>query len=414
MIASKNPRETKIAEFPGAHCGLLEASIMAPLFPNSISLVVAPPSCSFHAKIVAARRSFSAKQADNLFCLNLSQEDLIFGVEPLLEETLRELDELFQPELIFVISTCTPEIIGFDASALSELKKQLYAKVVVVSTTGYESLHQQKGSIDFLCSLVEVMNQKETNPMSVNLLGLQSEKIQDVEYIRILKEAGITINALLPGANNLAEIENAPSAALNIVLGKIALPLARIMEDKFGIPYIMADFSYKTEQIVKGFEKIVQFFDLSLPKVVKRYEEEHERFLEEKKKSLQGVSFGIGSVKGNAIEAAAFFTQLGMIPKFLTSRMPVNENDPNLRDMKALGYDLPIIHLERGIKMKDLIKQYQPQIFLGHAQSELLKQENVLHCHPITHRSGPGFTAIQQEIENIVDLIHSGKDMKII
>lgn len=415
MIASKDQTKKRVAEFPGAHCGLMEASVMAPLFPNSISIVVAPPSCSFHAKLVASRRLLStSRKDDRLFCLNLSQEDLIFGVEPLLEETLQELDDLFQPELIFVISTCTPEIIGFDASALTLLREQLHAKVVVVPTNGYESLHQQKGSIDFLCSLVEVMKRKETIPQSVNILGLRSMDLEEVEYIRVLEEAGITINALLPGAEHLSEIENVPNAALNIVVSKIALPLAKKMEETFRIPYLWADFSYKTEQIVKGYEKIVQFFDLPLPDVVERLREEHKQFIEEKRKSLQGVSFAIGSVKGSNIEAAAFYAELGMVPKFITTRMPASGNDLNLQEIRDRGFDCPVIQLERGMKMKDFLQRYRPQIFIGHAQSELLKQENVLHCHPIMHRSGPGFAAIQQELENMTDLIQCGKDMKII
>lgn len=401
-LDEKTQNSHQVAEFPGAHCGLFEASIMAPLFPNSIALVIAPPSCSYHAKLIANRRLQSpSSKEDNLYCLNLSQEDLIFGVEPVIEEALNEIDELLRPEMIFLISTCTPEIIGFDESALALIKNQLNAKILVVKTNGYESLHQQKGSIDYLTSLVEVMQPMEVEPLSVNILGLRSTNWKEAEIIQVLELAGVKINAVLPGAN-LKEIERAPSAALNIVIGKIAKPLATIMEKEFGTPYIHYDFSYKTENIVQGYETIMDFFNLGLPNEINELKDQHLQFIEQKRQQIKGISFGIGAVDGSNIEAASFYATLGMVPIFLTTRMPLQDNHPDLLDIKGL----PIIHLNKTVKMHSLIKQYKPQIFLGHAQSEMLKKENVLHCHPAIQRCGPGFKAVQQELENIANLIH--------
>lgn len=406
--SSQNTRQ--VAEFPGAHCGLFEASVMAPLFPSSIALVIAPPSCSYHAKLIANRRLQAPNsKEDNLYCLNLSQEDMIFGVEPVIEEALEEIDELLNPEMIFLISTCTPEIIGFDGSSLAMIKNRLKAKVVVVKTNGYECLHQQKGSIDYLTSLVEVMQPMEVNPLSVNILGLRSTNWKETEIIQVLERAGISINVALPGANHLYEIERAPAAALNIVIGKIAKPLATKMEEQFGTPYITYDFLYKTEQIVQGYQRIVDFLNVKLPHEIEQFKEQHLQFIDKKRYQLAGISFGIGAVEGSNIEAASFYASIGMIPKFLTTRIPLKENNPDLLDMKQQDIDLPIIYLNKAVKMQSIIKQYQPQIFLGHAQSEVLRKENVLHIHPAIQRCGPGFMAVQQDLENIVDLIHCGR-----
>lgn len=403
----------QVAEFPGAHCGLFEASIMAPLFPSSIALVIAPPSCSYHAKLIASQRLQAPSSKDNnLYCLNLSQEDMVFGVESVIEEALEELDEQLNPEIIFLISTCTPEIIGFDESAFKIIKNRLKAKVVAVKTNGYECLHQQKGSIDYLTSLLALMQPMEVNPLSVNILGLRSTNWKEAEIIQVLERAGITINSVLPGANHLYEIERAPAAALNIVIGKIAKPLAIKMEEQFGTPHITFDFSYKTEKIVQGYQRITDFLNVTLPMEVEQLKEQHMQFIDRKSPQLAGISFGISHVEGSNIEAASFYTEMGMIPKFLTTRMPLEKNHPDLLDMKRKNIDLPIIHLNKGNQTRALVKQYQPHIYLGHAQSEVLREENVLHCHPVIHRCGPGFTAVQQEVENIVNLINCERDCK--
>ncbi|MED3660478.1 nitrogenase component 1 [Ureibacillus sp. FSL K6-8385] len=399
------------AEFPGAHCGLFEASFMAPLFPNSIALVIAPPSCTYHAKWMVYRRLSSPKGGvDNLFCLNLSREDLIFGVEPVIEEALEELDECYHPELIFLITTCTPEIIGFDESALTAAKRKINAKVVVVKTNGYECLHQQKGSTDFLDSLVSLMKPGKTLLYSANILGLRSANMEEVEMVRVLERGGISVNALLPGTRYIVDIENAPRAALNIVAGKIALPLAKKMESAFGIPYIFFDFSYGTEKIIKGYETIFDFFHLDLPKEIEQLSIQHHEFLESMRPKLEGITFGIGSVEGSNVDAAIFYASLGMIPKFLLTRMPIEE-DADVQKMKRLGIKIPTILLKKGMDMYSIIGQFKPQLFFGHAQAEKLRKENVIQCHPVIHRSGPGFSAVQQEVANVSNLIECRKSV---
>lgn len=399
------------AQFPGAHCGLFEAAIMAPLLPSSIALVVAPPSCLYHAKFLGNRRHQAPRsEEDNLYLLNLKQEDMVFGVDTVIEDALEELDKRLHPELIFLISTCTPEIIGFDEAALTMIKSRLKAKVLIVKTNGYSCLHRQKGRSDFLASLIEVMKPLEVKPLSVNIIGLRSLNWKETELIRVLERSGVCVNAVLPGATSLSEIERAPAAALNIAIGKATKPLAEKMKKQFGTPYITFDYSYLTEQIIKGYQKIGTHLGINLNQEIKQLAEKHLEFLAEKKKLLAGVSFAIGAVDGNSLEAAVFYMKLGMRPQFLQTRIPIEKEDPYLLELKQNGIDLPIIRLNKTSRLEELINKYQPQIFLGHGLAELLEKRNVSHCHPGAHLSGPGFLAVEQELENIADLINCRMD----
>ncbi|KEF36223.1 nitrogenase molybdenum-iron protein, alpha and beta chains [Schinkia azotoformans MEV2011] len=400
-----------VAQFPGAHCGLFEVAMMAPFFRSSAALIIAPPSCLYHAKLLQMRRGQAPNSnEDHLYLLTLKQEDMIFGVDKVIEDALEELDRRLQPEIIFLISTCTPEIIGFDGVALKSMKDRMGAKLLVVKTNGYSCLHQQKGRSDFLASLIEVMNPVKVKPHSVNIIGLRSTNWKETELVQVLERAGVDVNSVLPGAGSLSEIESAPAAALNIAVGKAAKQLTEKMKEQFGTPYLSYEYSYLTEQIIQGYKKIGIQLGVNLEQEVTQIAEKHLEFLEEMKKQLEGVSFAIGSVEGSNIEAALFYTNLGMKPQFLQTRMPVTNENPYILELKQKGIDLPVIHLNKVSRLEELLNQYHPQIFIGHGLSELLQARNVSHCHPSATFSGPGFLAVEQELENIAHLIKGGMD----
>ncbi|MED4351401.1 nitrogenase component 1 [Schinkia azotoformans] len=400
-----------VAQFPGAHCGLFEVAMMAPFFPSSVALIIAPPSCLYHAKLLQMRRGQAPNSnEDHLYLLTLKQEDMIFGVDRVIEDALEELDRRLQPEIIFLISTCTPEIIGFDGAALKSMKDRMGAKLLVVKTNGYSCLHQQKGRSDFLASLIEVMKPVKVKPHSVNIIGLRSTNWKETELVQVLERAGVDVNSVLPGAGSLSEIESAPAAALNIVIGKAAKQLAEKMKEQFGTPYLSYEYAYLTEQIIQGYKKIGIQLGVNLEQEVTQRTEKHLEFLEEMKKQLAGVSFAIGSVEGSNAEAALFYTNLGMKPQFLQTRMPVTNENPYILELKQKGIDLPVIHLNKVSRLEELLNQYRPQIFIGHGLSELLQARNVSHCHPSASFSGPGFWAVEQELENIAHLIKGGMD----
>lgn len=400
-------QKSDAAHFPGAHCGLFEAAMLSPFFPSSIGLVIAPPSCLYHAKLINKRRGQAPSSLeDNLYLLNLKQEDMVFGVDLVVEEALEELDQRLKPEIIFLISTCTPEIIGFDDASMTFIKSRINAKVLTVQTNGYACLHRQKGRSDFLASLVEVMKPAEVKPKTVNILGLRSPDWQKTELVGVLERSGVEVNAVMPGASRLLEIEKAPAAALNIAIGKAALPLAEKMKEQFGTPYTVYDYSYLTEEIIKGYQEIGALLGVDLNPALSQLVDNHQEFLAEKKRQLAGVSFAIGSVEGSNLEAALFYTKkLGMKPEFIQTRMPIDQNHPYLEEFKQQGMELPVIHINKTSKLEELLNQYYPQVFMGHGLSELLKKRGVSHCHPGAQIYGPGFVAVEQELENIAHSI---------
>ncbi|HHW39194.1 MAG TPA: hypothetical protein GXX18_18485 [Bacillales bacterium] len=399
------------ARFPGAHCGLFEAAMMSSFFPNSATLVIAPSSCLYHAKLLQMRREQAAvSNKGNLYLLNLKQEDMVFGVDRVIEDSLEELERQLQPEIIFLISTCTPEIIGFDGAALTTMEDRLKAKLLVVKTNGYSCLHRQKGRSDFLASLTKVMKPVEVKPNSVNIIGLRSANWKETELVQVLERAGVEVNSVLPGAGSLSVIERAPAASLNIAIGKAAKPLAEKMQEQFGTPFLSYDYSYLTDQIIRGYKKIGSRLEVNLDQEIDQLAEKHLEFLAEKKKQLAGASFAIGSVEGSNVEAALFYTSLGMEPQFLQTRMPIETDNPFILELKQKGIDLPVIHLNKVSRLEELLHQYHPDIFIGHGLSELLQARNVSHCHPGANFSGPGFLAVEQELENIAYLLNCRMD----
>ncbi|MFJ7733525.1 nitrogenase component 1 [Lysinibacillus sp. NPDC097231] len=396
----------KATQYPGAHCGLFEVSMQAPFFPSSVALVLSPPSCSYHARVASGRRQLSFNSnGNNIYSLNLTQEDMVFGVDLAVEEAIEELAKSLNPEIIFLVSTCTPEIIGFDATVLNLVKERIHSKVLVVKTNGYACLHHQKGKSEFLLSVVELMKPLEKKKKHVNIIGLRSLRWRECELVQLLEKVGVTINAVLPGAESLAQIESASQAELNILIGRGTLQLAEAMSEKFDIPYVEYEQTYNTQKILENYERIAAALEVNLSEDLKQLLDKHNEKVETARNKLKGISFGIGTVEGNNIEAVNFYTKVGMKPLFLQTREKVEDNNPYMKELKQMGIEFPIVNQFYGPDLKSLVQRFKPQIFIGHALGEMLEAENVAHSHPMTSENGPGFIAFNQELDNIINLV---------
>ncbi len=80
----------------------------------------------------------SDPRPDNLLLLPLVQEDVIFGAHEKVKQAVIEADRRYHPEVLFVVTTCTQEIIGedFDA-AIEEIRPEINAQLLVVHTDNF-------------------------------------------------------------------------------------------------------------------------------------------------------------------------------------------------------------------------------------------------------------------------------------
>lgn len=187
-------------------------------------------------------RPYDIRQASTV----IHEKEVIDGGTEMLAKALDEAADLFSAcGAVFVISGCIPNMIGDDVESVLR-NRTLGQRLIHIKAPGYT------GNIDSgietayaaLADLMEPFSGKAER-LSINLLGILADDPyaeNDVREIRRLLAAKADVNVSLHAAT-LDGIKNMPKASLNICLG-YGETLARIMQAKFGIPYLVTVYPY--------------------------------------------------------------------------------------------------------------------------------------------------------------------------
>lgn len=198
----------------------------------------------------------------------MQQEDIIYGGEGKLRDTVTEAWEAYHPKLILIISSPVSDILNEDTYAVAkELREERGIPVISVKSELFshrdksysrrhlKALADQKitgdnrlemelkgcGFTEVLYALVDqVMEPCAENEKSINIetVGWGSEGIRTLPEIReYLERAGIAVNTYLP-STDVELIKRAPSAQLNVAK---RVRWARRMKEKYGTKYIHAN-----------------------------------------------------------------------------------------------------------------------------------------------------------------------------
>ncbi len=198
----------------------------------------------------------------------VNEEDVIFGAEEGLEVSLEGLYSKCTPELIAVLTSDAPEIIGDDVADVAQ---------TVSTRVNCQLLNVEAGSlngnyIDGFRATIEalvdqIMVPRVTVERSVNLVGVAGDEVSahfDVlELKRLLESVGICTNAVFLSHTSIAEIERAPQAALNIVINEeLGLLPAKKMEQHFDIPYFLGGVPYGIQGTAEWLLEVASIFGL--------------------------------------------------------------------------------------------------------------------------------------------------------
>jgi nitrogenase molybdenum-cofactor synthesis protein NifE len=262
---SAAPLVVPAARIPRATCKLFGALKALGTIKNSVILVHGPKGCVYHINYILGMRG---DRPSEIYTTALDEHDVIFGAEQKLKEAVAYLDRTLQPELLFVLSCCTSDIIGEDVgSAVRDATTR--ARTIAISAGGFEG-DFHKGYSETLCQLVRELVKKPgmTDPRSVNLVGMLRAGPDLAELRFLLSLIGVKTNAVLTADATREDLERLGSAALNIVLcepsGKEA---AILLETLCGMPYI-------GEEIPIGYHSTIRFLErvaeaLGIPALVR-------------------------------------------------------------------------------------------------------------------------------------------------
>ena len=241
--------EEELIYDPTYDCKLVGATRALGGVTDSVTVVHSRPGC--HCGVLLLRALSSNQNDIRIVNSGFRTQDVVYGAEGRLASTMRSSYENFKPELIATLNCSAPAIMGDDVGGVAAaVATEIPPEMIALNTGGYEG-PSWKGYEDVLSELTRFMVASDGSDDSpdtvVNLIGFKQDDVRAgpdlLEIRRILNGQKIGVNSVLT-SSSFEEVRNAPKASLNLVLGGDGLECAKIMEERFEVPYVVVPYPY--------------------------------------------------------------------------------------------------------------------------------------------------------------------------
>lgn len=216
---------------------------------DALHVIHGPAGCAAYTWDIRGALSSGPELHRMSFTTDLREKDVIFGGEKKLAAVLDQLIDAYQPRAAFVYATCIVGLIGDDVDAVCrKTEKQKGIAVRSVHSEGFKGTKKDgyKAACDAMFSLMDpgaAAPAAGGSPFWINILGefnIGGEAWIIREYYR---KMGVDVVSVMTGDSRVADIRQAPAAALNVVqCSGSMIHLAKKMEDEFGIPHLRVSY----------------------------------------------------------------------------------------------------------------------------------------------------------------------------
>jgi len=254
-------------------CQMSLTLMMAATVKNSVIIMHSPGGCGATLMQINSQSSKGFVQRGitpprtNWISTDLREADVISGGENKLREAIKYADREFRPEIIFVVSTCVPNIIGDDvAEVVEQTKGDVSAKIAALHCPGFKSRVVASAYDAFYHGLLrdipfepqawkdyvplepsdpkfdmEQAKERFKKSRTVNLWNATSIGAQDeMEIKRLLNALGLEVHIFAEYAS-LDEFRQISQAALNVSMCNVHDDyMLKYLKEKYDMPYYIA------------------------------------------------------------------------------------------------------------------------------------------------------------------------------
>jgi nitrogenase molybdenum-cofactor synthesis protein NifE len=263
------------------------------LFPyaDAVHLVHGPQTClgaSWETR--ETKTSFEGRDHTQMgFTTGITTNDVIFGGDKRLGESIDYIMEHYKPEAIFVYSTCVTAMVGDDIDMTCKLGSEKHGvPVVPVHAPGFvggKNLGSRLAGEAVLEHLVGTKEPERTTPYDINLIGDYNVTGDMWQYLPIFEKIGIRVLSSMSGDGRVGDIRTAHRAKLNVIVcAKSLVTLCRKMNERYDIPWISVSFYGKRDTTFAIREIVKALGDPELIKKAEAVIAEEEALLEERLK----------------------------------------------------------------------------------------------------------------------------------
>jgi nitrogenase molybdenum-cofactor synthesis protein NifE len=329
---------------------------------GAMTMVLGIAECAYYINHMASGHE---QRGNILVNIVMGREDVTFGCAEKLKAAFKEMMEEYNPEAVFLVTTCVPEVTGEDVELLAkELCEHFDIPIGVVHTEHFRSGVERAGTANAI-SAFDALMKTTTKNSSVNILGQNSDDFYEQELFSVLREANVKPGIFIPGSS-AKELKKAAGAKLNIVTDGIALSLAKRMKKKLGIPYISLEPHIYPQIVLDGYKNLFDFLKLPLPNSVTKAYKEACGAVIQTGASASGLTYFLGRSDFPLFELNAFLTEQKMFPLLMRVHgEELTEDEQKYKDL-VLTRTNPYVYRDTEAEDLDKLKnQLHPDLLVG-------------------------------------------------
>ena len=367
------------ALFPGTHCPLMGAAMIAGGIKDCLLVIIGTDECSYYTKSLTLSERYGGI---NGRCVSvvLNSHDVTFGSVESTHKAFKEIVAEYQPKCVMLVTTCVIEVIGDDYDAIAEeLTKQYSIPVMVVHTEHFKCEDHFPGFERAITACQSIMQPQECDG-SVNVLGQRFGDFADTELYAQLTKSGVKIGVQLPSGCTSDDIRRAPAAKINIVVNDIALPLAQAMQEQYNIPYVYFNRFAAPEKILQAYQHLFDYLELPLPAEVNAKFDECKALEQKTLPVVQGVPYIFGNTQYDCFELNSYLCRLGLVPQLIQSNKLRQEHFEDIKGILATT-DPYVCKAANIAPLQYVYDILHPWIYIGHEFGERLRRKGIAQLH---------------------------------
>jgi nitrogenase molybdenum-iron protein alpha chain len=257
------------------------------------------------------------------FTSDFQEKDIVYGGDKKLATLLKEAKDLFPlAKAISVLSECPVGLIGDDINATTKkMAAELDMPVIPCNCEGFRGVSQSLGHHISNDSIRDYVIETRTfpepaGPYDIALIGDYNIG-GDVWAVKpLLEECGFNVKATWTGDGRIEEIAATHQVKLAVIHCYRSMNyMARVMEEKHGIPWLELNFFGPTK-IRQSLRKLAERFDDTIKQkveaVIAKYDPEMQKVIDEYRPRLEGkkVMLYVGGLRPRHTVSA--YEDLGM------------------------------------------------------------------------------------------------------
>ena len=322
---------------------------------------------------------------------------VIFGGASRLREQIKNTIKVVDGELYVILNSCESAMVGDDVDAMTREIVEQGEPVVDTLVAGFNGgTHYGYEHVlaDILKSIDGVKkSEQQTDNKLINIFGIVPQKDPYwqgnlEELSRILESVGLKVNTFFGNDGGVSDLISAKNASLSIVFGRWGELPAKVLEEKWNIPFIQFNslpvLAEEEEELLSGIEEYIPIEELKTEFIQKEksyeqgylkriYEDIVEYDLDKRVVIVADELDAIGIAK--QVKKIFSGTIAGIV---LTDALKKDEDHilDNSEILKNLAEKVYKTSDQKDIE--EIIKAIHPEVIIGSSlEKSVAKQENI-------------------------------------